>query len=96
VLRAVAAHRGVETLAGHESQVVKATAADCGFSHLQHFSTSFRQATGMTLSAFRRETEFGGRYDVPPVSQADCGKKARSPWQRPTRSAGDRGLSGVA
>ncbi|CDR04346.1 helix-turn-helix domain-containing protein [Streptomyces iranensis] len=47
---------------------ITAIATDCGFSHLQHFSTSFRQVTGMSPSAFRREAELGGRYDVPPVS----------------------------
>ncbi|GER09568.1 hypothetical protein VHAB30_07200 [Variovorax boronicumulans] len=29
-------------------------ALDCGFSHAQHFSTAFKQATGMTPSEFRR------------------------------------------
>ena len=36
------------------SQSITKVALDCGFSHAQHFTTSFRIATGLTPSAFRR------------------------------------------
>jgi AraC family transcriptional regulator len=36
------------------SQSITEVALDCGFSHAQHFTTTFRRATGLTPSAFRR------------------------------------------
>jgi AraC family transcriptional regulator len=36
------------------SQSITEVALDCGFSHAQHFATTFRRATGLTPSAFRR------------------------------------------
>jgi AraC family transcriptional regulator len=36
------------------SQSNTEVALDCGFSHAQHFATTFRRATGLTPSAFRR------------------------------------------
>ena len=36
------------------SQSITELALDCGFSHAQHFATTFRRATGLTPSAFRR------------------------------------------
>jgi AraC family transcriptional regulator len=36
------------------SQSITQVALDCGFSHAQHFATTFRRATGLTPSAFRR------------------------------------------
>ena len=40
------------------SQSITEVALDCGFSHAQHFTTSFRMATGLTPSAFRRQRLF--------------------------------------
>lgn len=36
-------------------QSITDVALECGFSHVQHFTTSFRMATGVTPSAFRRQ-----------------------------------------
>jgi AraC family transcriptional regulator len=36
------------------SQSITEVALDCGFSHAQHFATTFRTATGLAPSAFRR------------------------------------------
>ena len=36
-------------------QSITDVALECGFSHAQHFTTSFRMATGVTPSAFRRQ-----------------------------------------
>jgi AraC family transcriptional regulator len=36
------------------SQSITEVALDCGFSHAQHFATTFRRVTGLTPSAFRR------------------------------------------
>ena len=36
------------------SRSITEVALDCGFSHAQHFATTFRRATGLSPSAFRR------------------------------------------
>jgi AraC-like DNA-binding protein len=36
------------------NQSITEVALDCGFSHAQHFAATFRTATGLAPSAFRR------------------------------------------
>ena len=50
-------------LRGSDATSVTAIAQKCGFSTVQTFSRSFRQATGQTPSAYRREQKsaVGGR-----------------------------------
>jgi AraC-like DNA-binding protein len=36
------------------NQSITEVALDCGFSHAQHFATTFRTATGLAPSVFRR------------------------------------------
>ena len=38
-------------------QSITLIAVDSGFSHVQHFSTAFRLATGATLSEYRRNCD---------------------------------------
>ena len=51
----------VQTLLRETPMTVEAIADTCGFSSASHLGTVFRQHSGMTLSAFRRQTRDGTR-----------------------------------
>ena len=51
----------VQTLLRETPMLIESIADTCGFSSASHLGTVFRQHSGMTLSAFRRQTRDGTR-----------------------------------